>query len=243
MPLQWSTSQKEAVTNGIKLLVYAQAGAGKTLLCATAPKPAIISAEAGLLSLSKANLQRRFGVGHPYVQDIPVLVVTTWEQLVEAYMYFANPANKTRDHVWTVCLDSITEIAEKILQNLKLGAKDPRQAYGEMAERIVGMVKNFRDMAGYNIYISSKMVYDKDEVNGGMRFQPLMPGKQAGPALPYLFDEVFNLGVATNPANNTNYRFLKTELDAQYVAKDRSGALDLLEPPDLTYVFNKIIGG
>lgn len=241
MPLQWSTTQQTASTNGVKVLTYGEAGAGKTLLCATLPKPAIISAEAGLLSLARKNLERMFGVGHPYVQDIPVLQVTTWDQLVEAYMYFANPANHARDHVQSVALDSITEVAEVILSKLKVSAKDPRQAYGEMADRILGMAKNFRDLPGYNIYISSKMAYDKDENNGGMKFQPMMPGKQTGPQLPYLFDEVFRLGIGMH--NGKKYRFLQTDGDAQYVAKDRSGALDAIEPPDLSLAFNKIIGG
>lgn len=241
MPLTWSSTSKEATTNGVKVLVYGPAGAGKTLLNATLPKPVIISAEAGLLSLAKKNLERVFGVGHPYVQDIPVLQVTTWEQLVEAYMYFSNPQNRARDHVASISLDSITEVAEVILSKLKMTKADPRQAYGEMADRILGMVKNFRDLAGYNVYVSSKMAYDKDESTGGMKFQPMMPGKQTGPQLPYLFDEVYRLDVGTNGAKK--YRFLQTDGDLQYVAKDRSGALDQLEPPDLTHIFNKIIGG
>lgn len=241
MPLQWSSTNQEATTNGIKLLVYGPAGAGKTLLNATLPKPVIISAEAGLLSLAKKNLERVFGVGHPYVRDIPVLQVTTWEQLVEAYMYFANPSNRARDHVASISLDSITEVAEVILSKLKTTKADPRQAYGEMADRLLGMVKNFRNLVGFNVYVSAKMAYDKDETTGGMKFQPMMPGKQTGPQLPYLFDEVYRLDIGSN--DGKKYRFLQTDGDHQYVAKDRSGALDLLEPPDLTHIFNKIIGG
>lgn len=241
MPLQWSTTDKEARTSGVKLLTYGPAGAGKTLLTATLPKPVIISAEAGLLSLAIRNLERVFGVGHPYVRDIPVLQVTTWDQLVEAYMLFSNPANRMHEHVASIALDSITEVAEVILSKLKVTHKDPRQAYGEMAERLVGMVKNFRDLPGYNVYVAAKLTYDKDEASGGMKYQPMMPGKQTGPQLPYLFDEVFHLGVGVH--NGKRYRFLQTDGDLQYVAKDRSGALDAIEPPDLTHVFNKIIGG
>jgi hypothetical protein len=241
MTLAWSTTEQVSSSSGVKLLTYGEPGAGKTLMCATLPKPVIISAEAGLLSLRKKNLERQFGVGHPYVRDIPVLQVTTWEQFVEAYMLFANPANRMREHAWSIAIDSVTEVAETILQKLKTGARDPRQAYGEMADRIIGMVKNFRDLAGFHVYISAKLTYDKDGESNGMKFQPLMPGKQSGPALPYLFDEVFRLGIGTH--NDKKYRFLQTGNDQQYVAKDRSGALDLFEPPDLTHVINKILGG
>ena len=43
-------------SNGAKLLVYGQAGAGKTTLAATLPAPIILSAEGGLLSIQDANL-------------------------------------------------------------------------------------------------------------------------------------------------------------------------------------------
>ena len=42
--------------NGVKLLVYGQAGAGKTSLIATLPSPIVLSAEGGLLSIKDANL-------------------------------------------------------------------------------------------------------------------------------------------------------------------------------------------
>ena len=37
------------------------------------------------------------------------------------------------------------------------------------------------------------------------------------------------------------YRYLRTHPDIQSEAKDRSGVLDVLEPPDLTHIFNKIL--
>ena len=42
--------------NGVKLLVYGQAGAGKTTLIKTLPKPIVLSAEGGLLSIQDADL-------------------------------------------------------------------------------------------------------------------------------------------------------------------------------------------
>ena len=42
--------------NGVKLLVYGQAGAGKTSLIRTLPNPVVLSAEGGLLSIQDADL-------------------------------------------------------------------------------------------------------------------------------------------------------------------------------------------
>ena len=81
MALNFTTTRKAAQTNGVKVLVYGKAGVGKTVLCATAPKPVIISAEAGLLSLQGA--------------DIPVIEVKNIEDLVEI---------ATRSEWATLCL-------------------------------------------------------------------------------------------------------------------------------------------
>ena len=47
---------RDVGTAGVKVLVYGHAGAGKTSLIRTAPNPVILSAEAGLLSLSDLDI-------------------------------------------------------------------------------------------------------------------------------------------------------------------------------------------
>ena len=42
--------------NGVKVLVYGQAGAGKTTLIKTLPNVVVLSAEGGLLSIQDADL-------------------------------------------------------------------------------------------------------------------------------------------------------------------------------------------
>jgi hypothetical protein len=239
MAVQWSSTSREAVMHGAAVLCYAGSGTGKTVLCATAPKPVIISAEAGLLSLNKRNLERLYGVGNPNVTyDIPVMQVTNIDQLTEAYMFFVRDPNAR--HFSTICLDSISEVAEVVLSNAKKGVRDPRQAYGEMIDRVIWLAKAFRDLPGWHKYMSAKME-TLDTGHGVMKFGPSMPGKQLGPALPYLFDEVFRLFVGQTQQGQ-KYRAIQTDEDMQYTAKDRSGVLDMLEPPDLTYIFNKLTG-
>ena len=46
----------EIASSGVKLLVYGQAGAGKTTLIRTLPTPLVLSAEGGLLSIQDADL-------------------------------------------------------------------------------------------------------------------------------------------------------------------------------------------
>jgi hypothetical protein len=80
----------------------------------------------------------------------------------------------------------------------------------------------------------------KDELSGIVKYGPSMPGAKLGPKLPFFFDEVFRLGVSKDQQGK-EFRFLQTQPDLQFEAKDRSGALSLSEPPNLNYIFNKIV--
>lgn len=226
MALNFTTTDQASANQGVKVLVYAESGIGKTTLCATAPAPLIISAESGLLSLRKFS--------------IPVITIKSLQDLNDAYNWVA-AGKQGADQFQTICVDSITEIGEVVLAAAKKTVKDPRQAYGELIEKMVEAIKNFRDLPGKNVYMAAKMERAKDELSGMMLYGPSMPGAKLGPALPYYFDEVFNLRVMQTPQGQ-KYRALVTQPDLQYVAKDRSGALDAIEPPDLNAVFNKIKG-
>lgn len=234
--MQISTTNASASSDGVKVLVYAESGAGKTILCATAPTPVIISAESGLLSLRKKNIERVYGVNTPGVSyDIPVVQVLTIEDLYAAYEYVLN------SQFGTVCLDSLTEIGEVILANEKTLVKDPRKAYGEMMERVAGLVRAFRDIRGKHVYMSSKIEAVKDELTGAVRWGPSMPGAKLAQMLPYYFDEVWRLAVGRDKEGKV-LRFLQTQPDQQSTAKDRSGSLEMYELPHLGHCFSKILG-
>jgi hypothetical protein len=240
MTIAWTTTSQASAEHGAKVLVYGGSGAGKTVLAATLPRPVIISAEAGLLSLQKKNLERIYGVGNPHVTyDIPVMQVTTIAQMAEAYAYLNSPHGRSSFSSFAV--DSATEIAEKLLASLKVIKSDPRQAYGDVIDKTLEMVRSYRDIPGYNCLITAKMEYAKDDASGSMKFMPMMPGSKLGNQLPYFFDEVFYLGITPKDAQGRSWRYLQTQPDFNYVAKDRSGSLDEMEMPDLTNVFNKIL--
>lgn len=240
MAIQWTTTQQQANTNGVKMMVYGDSGTGKTVLCATAPTPIIISAESGLLSLSQQNLTRLYGANNPSITyNAPVAQVSSVETLLEVYRWCAT-STEARQYA-TVCIDSLSEIGEVILANAKKQYKDPRQAYGELIERAVGIVKAFRDLPGFHVYVSAKSEPYKDDFTGITRFFPSMPGSKLGPQLGYFFDELFRIGTAKD-AQGKKYRYLHTDSEVPYVAKDRSGLLDEYEMPHLTHVINKIQG-
>ena len=240
MALQFTTASQASVTSGVKTLIYGQSGAGKTALCATAPAPVILSAESGLLCLRKKNLERLYGVNHPLVTYNPhVILISTVDDLTDAYNWCARSAEANQ--FGTVCLDSISEIGEVVLNNARRLVKDPRQAYGELIEKMETLIRLFRDLNNKHVYMAAKMEPIKDATTGAVKYGPSMPGSKLGNNLPYFFDEVFRLGVNKTPQGES-YRFIQTQPDLQYEAKDRSGSLAPMEPPFLTDIFNKILG-
>lgn len=216
-------STRGAAADGVKVLVYGGAGAGKTTLIGTLPDPIIISAEAGLLSL--ADL------------DIPYIEVTDMASLREAYSYVASAEASAFK---SVAIDSISEIAEVVLNAEKKATKDPRQAYGALQEQMTDLIRAFRDLSGKNVYMSAKMEKIQDE-SGRILYGPSMPGNKLSQMLPYFFDEVLALRVEKDEEGKSQ-RALMCDSDGLWSAKDRSGKLDAWETADLSFIINKIAG-
>lgn len=216
---------KHAAADGVKVLAYGQAGAGKTTALATAPAPIILSAEAGLLSLSHV--------------DVPYIEVTSLASIGEAYEWLTE--SEEAKQYQTVCLDSLSEIGEVLLIEEKTrNPKDPRQAYGAMADQMTHLIRMFRDLPGKNVVMTAKLEKSQDE-QGRMLWSPSMPGSKVGQALPYFFDEVLALQIHRDAEGNSTRAFL-CESDGSWVAKDRSGRLGQWEQPDFAAIFGKIGG-
>lgn len=238
MTLQFIMSDTASADHGIKCAVYGRSGMGKTMLAATCPAPLILAAEPGMLSLQPDNIERVFGRRNDISYRIPGIRIQSVQDLTEAHQWLLHAPDAR--NFQTVYLDSVTEIGEVVLSNAKALAKDPRQAYGELLEKATMAIKAFRDLPGKHVVFVFKEGAVMNDATKSVSAGPAMPGSKLGQAMPYLFDEVFRLGVAKTP-EGVPYRFLQTQADLQYDAKDRSGRLAPVEPPDLGFVFNKIL--
>lgn len=210
-------------TNGVKILVYGHAGAGKTTLATTMPNPVIISAEGGLLSIKDSNI--------PYIE------VSTMDHLKEAYEWLISDEGKQFD---SVVLDSLSEIGEVVLINEKSINKDGRAAYGEMATQMTALIRAFRDLPNKNVLMTAKVEKTPDE-SGRILYAPSMPGAKLGQQLPYFFDLVLALRVEKD-ADGIAQRALMCDSDGLWLAKDRSGKLSAWEAPDLGNIIKEIGG-
>ena len=214
--------RQAAQDTGLKVLVYGASGVGKTTLCATTGEPGktlVLSAEAGLLSIASS--------------DVDTMRIDSISDLRAAHKYLA-----AMDHGYTwVCLDSLSEIAEQVLSDGKEDKKNLLQAYGEMADQLVKLVKSFRDLP-VNVVMTCKGKAKDDE--GKQVWAPSLPGQRLADELPFLFDEVFCLVAAVRDGEVR--RALRTTSDGKYLAKDRSGRLSEWEQPNLANILAKIHG-
>jgi phage nucleotide-binding protein len=205
---------------GLKVLVYGQAGSGKTTLTKTLPKPVVLSAEDGLLSLKDDN--------------IPFVEIKNIGDLHDAYSWLQDS-----DEFESVVLDSISEIAEVVLAHEKKVNKDGRAAYGEMDVQLSEIIRAFRDL-NMHVLMTAKLEKQQDEM-GRMLYFPSLPGNKTAQKLPYFFDEVLALRIEKDEEGKTQ-RALMCDSDGLWLAKDRSGKLEAWETPDLGEIIAKIGG-
>lgn len=225
------TSTDDAANENIKALLFGFAGSGKTYSAASLPgKTLIISCEGGLLGLRGKNIPV-FDLaiddeGKP-IADYALRI----RRLGEVFTYL----NTTKEYD-NVFLDSMTEIAEMlvvIVQKEFPDRKDSFPMWAEYGKRMRAIVKNFRDLKGYNVFMTCLAETDTDE--NKRRFLACdMPGK-IGKQLPQFFDEV--LYVYRNAEGEHRYFTKRTDTN---ISKDRSGKLDDDMPADLGLVMLKI---
>lgn len=221
--MEFETPMNAATDQGLKMVVYGPAGSGKTLLCTTTDAPTlIISAEAGLLSIKDTKA------------DVKIHTVHNMADVAGVYEHLL----KNKDFAW-VCLDSITEVAEVCLSNEKAMTKDPRQAYGELIDKMTSLIKAFRDLPGVNVVLTAKQERVQDE-GGRLIYGPSMPGSKLASKMPYYFDLVCALRVEKDNEGNITH-WVQARRDGQFEAKDRSGRLEQFTEPNLAEIAKTIM--
>ena len=205
----------------VNCLVYGDSGVGKTTLCSTAPDPLIISIEGGLLSLKHLT--------------IPVVEVKSRNDINDVFEWLTMSSESSKYQ--TICLDSLSECAEILLNEELKENKDPRQAYGAMASLMSTTIRSFLHLPKSTVF-TAKNKSIIEEQSGVITNMPSVPGRVLLDSLPYFFDEVFKMDYVK--IEGKQRRALITQGSRRFIAKDRSGMLDINEPPNLSKVFQKI---
>ena len=169
--------------------------------------------------------------------DLPLFVIRNRNELNDIHEWLVK--SKEPDKYETVCIDSLSEIAEVLLAEEKKVVNDPRQAYGIMSDLMNEAIRGFRDLPKHTLFTAKtrKLI---DDTTQRITYMPSVPGQALLNNLPYFFDEVFLLRFGTvNKVKNV--RHIQTVGDHQYICKDRSGKLNREEPPHTGNIINKIL--
>lgn len=256
----------------INIALLGPSGVGKTTQARTLPPETtlFVDLEAGTLSLegSKENppwqgdvvkirdLAQEMGL-HPWeVTKAVTCLITGIDPLDEegtysqdAYQYFSKTISdpKVFEKYDTVFIDSITvasrwafswskrEIARKT------GKQDNRAAYGLLGQEMITWLTNVQHCKK-NVITAGILDEKKDGIK--TTWEPQIEGSMTGLQLPGIFDEVITLG-AFETEEGEKYRAFICQMqnDWKFPAKDRSGCLEMMEPPDLGALMKKIRAG
>jgi len=212
-----ASTTRGAGIDRLKVLVYGPAGVGKTFLASTTPDPEhtlVVSAEAGLLTLSGF--------------DLTAVEVTT---LGELGAVLVDLQSGTYPFTWVI-LDSLSEICEVCLTHELGKNRDPRKAYGEMQNRMLELVRKFRDLP-LNVVMTAKM--ERDTNSGDAFMGPSCPGQKLSQKVGHYFDFLLPLRTFTDEEGNIR-RALQTQPSEGYLSKSRVSTLDTYIEPSLAYL-------
>lgn len=213
------------------ILVYGPSGIGKTTLASQLKgNVLLLDCEAGVSAIRKATNSIEV---IPLSEDDDKKSLTEEERFDRFKKFCAFVAEpETKKKYDTIFIDSLTELSQNIFKHFE-ARYDGFKVWGEYASAMVDLLKYFRDLQHYQVIFTA--LETATEVDGSLIYSPNVGGKKAKEAILPVFDEVFRM-----IADNEKKRFFITQPTAKTQAKDRSGALEPLEPADLGVILEKI---
>lgn len=206
---------------GVKCVAYGPGGSGKSPVANSAPRPVYLAIEPGLLSMRDSKIPAWQGDTLPKIDEF-----LTWlHNSAEAKNYD------------TVIIDSVSEWAEMLLAKYMKINTHGLKAYGDMAEAFLKDAMKLYFMPQKHMYLIAKET--TIDQGGVLKRRPYYPGKEIYKEMDHKFDEILNLNLHTIPGVVGQQKAFCTSETFDIHARDRSGKLDLYEPPDLAHIFRK----
>lgn len=158
-----------------------------------------------------------------------------------------------------IFVDSITDLTRQAMAYAKqqpeafsdrTGKPDVRGAYGLLGREVIQALKHLQHARGKTVIFVGVLEKVTDEY-GASSWVPQMEGTKAGRELPGIVDQVISMQLFGKDVDEA-WTLDVTSTDRRLVcksgnpwglpAKDRSGRLDMTEPPDLKALLAKIDG-
>ena len=257
-----SAQQRMAERKGVKLLMLGKSGIGKTTrLRDLEPSTTLfIDIEAGDLSVASWPGDTIRPASWPECRDLFVYLAGPDRSLPPEAAFsvahhehvvgqFGDPAQI--DRYATFFVDSITQMSRLCFTWCKSqpgaisdrsGKPDLRAAYGLLGQEMVGALTHLQHARGKNVVFVAILDERLDDFNRRV-FEPQIEGSKTGLQMPGIVDEVVTLAEIKAEDGSSYRAFVTHTLNPfGFPAKDRSGRLDLLEPPDLGALIAKCAG-
>lgn len=261
MEVQSSVNRHES--QGIKGVIYGPAGIGKTTLIYTLPEDntLVLDLEAGLLaakgwkgdsvSIRKWEEARALAAviggpnpssqdGMPYSKDY----CDRAAEFIGAKLDIAKYRNVFTDSITVasrICKDWCLKQPEAYTQQGKL---DPRKVYGMIATEMLNWLTQLQHAKGKDVWLVGILDRVQQE-DGSIEWEPQMEGSKCKRELAGIVDLIITMQEIKSKGEGdkiTSRRgFVCQKMNPWgYPAKDRSGALDIVEPAHLGKLAEKI---
>ena len=257
-----TADQRRAQHRGVKIVILGVSGIGKTtqLKSLDTASTLFIDLEAGDLSVSTWEGDCLRPRTWPEFRDLVVYLAGPNPALPDqspfSQAHFDHVCSVYGDPVGldkyqTYFCDSITALSRLCFNWAKsqpaafsdrTGKPDNRGAYGLLGQEMVTALTHLQHARGKNVVFVAILDCKTDDF-GRKVFLPQIEGSATALQLPGIVDEVVTLA-EIKADDGSSYRAFVTQTinPYGYPAKDRSGRLDLLEPPDLGALIAKCAG-
>ncbi|MBK9442411.1 MAG: ATP-binding protein [Comamonadaceae bacterium] len=257
-----SADERRAQRRGVKIVILGVSGIGKTtqLKSLDTASTLFIDLEAGDLSVSDWDGDCLRPRTWPEFRDLVVYLAGPNPALPDQAPFsqahfdhvcsvYGDPASL--DKYQTYFCDSITALSRLCFNWAKsqpaafsdrTGKPDSRGAYGLLGQEMVTALTHLQHARGKNVVFVAILDCKTDDF-GRKVFLPQIEGNATALQLPGIVDIVTTLA-EIKADDGSSYRAFVTQTinPFGYPAKDRSGRLDLLEPPDLGALIAKCAG-
>lgn len=230
---------KKTMTNDIayqwvKLIVYANAGWGKTLMLGTLPEEntLIVNLEKGLLTLQDRNFMSLDPDDGQLKANLDGIILAAKNNATFCEVDFSK--------IEYICLDSITRLSKRIIDLLRTNPKyaDPKNSmllWGDFTTVVGKLIRDFISLDKHVIFTA--LVDESSSTR-----MPMMDGAKEQASLVGYFDEIFY-----GTQDESGLRKVYTSPLPAFAAKDRSGKLPKIialkdeEKFDLVKVISRIL--